>query len=319
MARSKNGLSANVAAAWLTGATVLTGLVGCQSGPQSGSAPAEIGRTAPASVMDTVAVADIMAGIRQMGPGFASVDSKANDALTGLIADVVSNNNERNNRYLSFLYFEADGTFRKESVHALTGQHEYVPILNYQPTQRELLAYTFQQQGTVTKLMEDGPGGLLQGFKDIDFVLVRNLNIAPGQAWMMQISGWDGSLQGVRPATREEIVVSETRPSWGRNISPADFTRVRNYSPWQHVSEQRDLHRANLRAGRPYPTPSIYQNSPVNVDVNGSGSQQSQQQPAAGVAPQQPTSSTPAPPPNTAPKQPGTGLKFDKSKTNGGR
>lgn len=217
----------------------------------------------PYSVMDASAASELESAIRIIGPGYASVDSVANDALSGLVADVVSDNKTRNNRYISFLFWTADGTWRKDTVHALTGDHQGSPRMNYQPTERELLMYMAQQPGTDVRLIEDGKGQLLQGFTDIDTILVRNKN-APSNAWVMGVSGWDGSVKSVRPATPDEITESQTRPSYNRIRAPHNITRVRNYDPQGYARDQRRLWRANVEAGNAYPLSSPYEKSTVN-------------------------------------------------------
>lgn len=233
-------------------ATTLT-LTGCKTGDQSGQVPF--------GVINTDAQTSIAGALEQFGPGVAFVSSEANTALGGIIADGISSNSERNNRFIGVLYRNADGSWRKDIVHAVTGYHvQGSPLVDYQPTEREVLVYVLQQRGAETKLMHDGAGGLLQGFKDVDVLFVRNRNVPGMPPLIVEFTPFDGTVQSVRLATDEEMLIAQTRPNYGRLPGPQNITRIENYDPWGHVYREKDLQRSNMNAGSPNPTPAPHRN-----------------------------------------------------------
>lgn len=253
----KSRLVATVAGGFCTLSGMLFG--GCAAN-KSGTAQVQT------RVMDQGAELALLNTAYNIGPNYASVGSRANDALTGLIADVISNNNERNNRYIDFLYLNADGTWRKDTVHALTG--DMTVQSNYTPTQKELVYYTMQQQGTDVRVLYDSPGGAAQGFTDIDQILVRNKNTTPQMAFVLGYKPFNGEITSIRGATAEEIEQAQTRRKYSRVRAPHQITRVENYDPRQYARDQYRLHAANVQAGNPYPLASSYQGSEVNPGVS---------------------------------------------------
>jgi hypothetical protein len=240
-----------VLAPWAVAASALV-FGGC-AGNNSGNVPF--------AVLNQSSENAIAQAVDLMPPGFASIKSTPDTTLTGVISAVVSNNSTANNRYVDFLYYNADGTWRRDSVYALTGDHANgSPQMNYQPTQREVVQYVMAQEGTEAKVMKEGQDGVLQAFKRVDTIFVRNRLLPALPPMIVEITPFDNNIESIRLATDQEMLQAQSRPNYSRLPGPYDRTWVKNYDPYEYVYNQKNLKRANMNAGSPNSLPQPHRN-----------------------------------------------------------